>query len=218
MSSPLQYLDASSIVFAVISVIFSTEPPTESFSSNGALLSFAFCVDEGTTPFHIFLANIAFYLFWGVAMVVVSHPKSWRVIRTIPYSCIALLPKKKENGQNPRNQRAASQPIPPAIECRGRLVLDFAITVCALAVALTLADMFCNPTPQVYNAVLLLLVRSTSCVTLEGFDDQGGENRWYFDGRVICFREGTFDGRWQIASVVFVAVCDFHSRQSIFYS
>ena len=60
---------------------------------------------------------------------------------------------------------------------------------------------------QVYNAVLVLLVNASSCVTLEGFDDAGGTSRWFYDGRVSCFTyRGKFDGRWQIAAAVFVAV------------
>ena len=210
MSSPLQYLDGSSVVFSIISVIFSTQPPTESFSSssNGNTSSFAFCVDEGTTPYHIFIASIAFYCFWGVLMAVISHPKSWQVVRMLPYSCIAL--------KNSMRQ-AAPQPIPPPVECRGRLLLDFGITVYTLALCMRVEKLR-NLMPQVYSAMLLLLVRSTSCVTLNDYDDQAGVNRWYFDGRVVCFTEGTFDGRWQIVSAVFAAVCDFHARQSGFHS
>jgi hypothetical protein len=99
---------------------------------------FAFCVNKDMSPATMFGASIVFYSFWGLLLIFVSHPHIWRVVRKAPYRLIAALPKK--SNKSPENllkdappavlqPSTDPMPIPPAVECRGRLYLDFSITV-----------------------------------------------------------------------------------------
>jgi hypothetical protein len=97
---------------------------------------FAFCVDKDTTPVTIFGANLVFYCFWSLIMVVVSHPYIWGVLRIVPYKIVAKFSKPEDKITNtfhhPFPERKLPVPlshIPSIVECRGRLFLDFAITV-----------------------------------------------------------------------------------------
>ena len=109
-----------------------------SSGSSDAQTSFAFCTDKDMSPATFFGASIVFYSFWGLLLILVSHPNIWRVVRMAPYKLIAALPKKTD--ENPDNLLKDAPPsvlqpppdpmrMPPAVECRGRLFLDFAITV-----------------------------------------------------------------------------------------
>ncbi len=99
---------------------------------------FSFCVDKNTTPATIFGANIVFYAFWGLIMIVVSHPCIWGVFRIVLYKMKAKFskPDNKDakntlltDSPSPELQLSSALQVPPAVECRGRLFLDFAITV-----------------------------------------------------------------------------------------
>lgn len=98
---------------------------------------FAFCVDKDTTPVTIFGANIVFYCFWTLITIIVSHPYIWGVLRIVPYKILAKVSKPEDRitktfSDNPFPERIYPFPlshIPSIVECRGRLTLDFAITV-----------------------------------------------------------------------------------------
>jgi hypothetical protein len=96
---------------------------------------FSFCVDKNTTPATIFGANIVFYAFWGLIMIVVSHPCIWSVLRIVIYK-MKPTPDNKDaekihltDSASPQLQLSSALQVPPIVECRGRLFLDFAITV-----------------------------------------------------------------------------------------
>lgn len=96
---------------------------------------FSFCVDKNTTPATIFGANIVFYAFWGLIMIAVSHPCIWSVLRIVIYK-MKPTPDTKDaaktlltDSASPELQLSSALQVPPIVECRGRLFLDFAITV-----------------------------------------------------------------------------------------
>jgi hypothetical protein len=94
---------------------------------------FAFCVDKDTTPVSIFGANLVFYCFWSLTTVVVSHPFIWGVLRNVPYKILAKVSnpddKNTKTAYTERKLPFQLSHIPPIVECRGRLILDFSITV-----------------------------------------------------------------------------------------
>jgi hypothetical protein len=56
-----------------------------------------------------------------------------------------------------------------------------------------------------YSALLSLMIQSTTCVEIKGYQDQGvalPQLRWFYDGRVVCFSDsGEQPGGWQIAAL-----------------
>jgi hypothetical protein len=89
----------------------------------------------------------------------------------------------------PTNQVPTHPPVYPS-EVRGRAWLDFGVTA--------------------YSALLALMIQLTTCVSIQGYQDNGralAELRWFYDGRIACFSDdGERPGQWQIAALIAVVI------------
>jgi hypothetical protein len=88
--------------------------------------------------------------------------------------------------------KSAHAPVQPG-EVRGKAWLDFGVTA--------------------YSAFMTLLIQFTTCVTIEGYQEDGivlPEVRWFYDGRIVCLSDsGERPGRWQIAALISVVILTF---------
>jgi CRP-like cAMP-binding protein len=200
MSSPLDYLDGSSIAYSVVSFVLNSRPSSDSVSTlNSAATeasfrldalsnNFAFCVHENTNAVHIFIATVLYYVCWAVIISILSTKNSWLHIRRCLVFLCRVFVWPMSRWERVRLYVAfLNDRLKESFQIQGAVLLRWGITC--------------------FSAITILMLQGTQCLRLRGIDAPGGELRWLYDGRVACFStEGEVSGAWQFGSAVGVAI------------
>lgn len=200
MSSPLDYLDGSSIAYSVVSFLLNSRPSSDSISTlNSAATEasirldalskrFAFCIYEKTNAVHIFVATVLYYVCWALIISILSTKNSWLHIRRCLVFLCRVFVWPMSRWERVRLYVAfLNERLKESFQIQGAVLLRWGITC--------------------FSAITILMLQGTQCLRLRGIDASGGELRWLYDGRVACFsNEGELSGTWQFGSAVGVAI------------
>jgi hypothetical protein len=201
MSSPLDYLDGSSVAYSIVSFVLNTRPSTDSVAtmhssaSGDSSLSFealsnkfAFCFFKDSNAVHFFAATFLYYMCWALIISFLSVRGSWLHVRRLLVFLFRSFVLPLRNFERARNYISVlDERLRSSFEIRGAVLLRWCITC--------------------FSALSILMLQGTQCVRLPGIDAPGGPLRWLYDGRVACFsNEGEVSGTWQFGSAVGVVV------------
>jgi len=216
VASPFSYIDGAAVAYSVLSFFVNSKPssdaaadltsksrPSSPSSKGSSEVSaadadrFQFCVSSDFTMSQVYMVTFVYYLLWALMMAFLTNQSVWLSVRNRIISCSLFFANVVEHCHS-SNQVS---PGPSSISAKQRL-LERQTTVLAIQ-----GSVFLKWFITCFSALSTLLMQGTACVRLSGLQDSVGENRWIYDGRVVCFSNfGDYSGEWQIASGAGVAV------------